>query len=160
MRSKTNEFYRLNMIDVDKLNELYRYEFTIKSSKMMDHYFGTKDNTLSNFLNILKDHERVCDIAQQIHDIYTGNIKQHVEPNDFKSIPMLLRFILIQGYHLGKKFSTIESELNEYLEPMKPRTRQRVINQLKSCYLEKKDIVRYQPYQEEQIKEMLKGVFS
>lgn len=160
LKPNTREFYRLNNIDTNSLNELYRFEFTIKSSKMLNHFFEEKENTLSNLLNILKCQKKISEVAQRIHDIYTGELKIAVKANDYKSIPMLLRFIIIQGYHLGKKFSTIEAELNEYLQPMDKSGKSRIMKQIKMCYLEQKDIVRYHPYQEKQIEVMLVKIFG
>lgn len=159
-QSKLIEFYSLNSIKRDVLKHLYRFEFTIKSKKMLDYWFKETKNTLHNYLQLVDDTEKVSIVAEKIHELYTDQLKTVVTPSDYKSIPMMCKFILKYGRELKKPFSLIESELNAFLVGMNPRTRQRVISQLKAAYENISEVKRYDDTIENDIQNMLNNVFG
>ena len=130
-RKDTKEFYKINNLPIKDLNELYRFEYTMKNNKMLNRYHNI-ENTLENILNIADfQHQKV---AESIHLIYTDGYRSEIKSSDYTAIPCLLDYVIsrtdLNGSDLIQDLKSFLMVTDENGNGMNYRTRSRVINAL------------------------------
>lgn len=109
---KLKNFYDAHKIPYPKKTH-FRKEITVKSKRAFTHLGSLYTNRFGSVLGFVNDDEQFIKLLIQLENYH---IKQYVDPEDFKSIPAMLGYIVHLSHEHGLDYKQTKDECISHLK--------------------------------------------